>query len=1172
VTCASCGTENKAGAKFCHGCGAALGRACPLCGAPHEEGHAFCEECGASLATTGPSAEPASPAPEPVAERRLVSVLFADLVGFTARSESEDPEEVRDLLSRYFDAARQVIERYGGTVEKFIGDAVMAVWGTPVAQEDDAERAVRAALDLVAAVPELDERLRARAGVLTGEAAVTVGAEGQGMVAGDLVNTASRIQAEAAPGTVLVGETTKRASDAAIAYEDAGLHELKGKAEPARVWRATRVIAARGGALRSAGLEPPFVGRERELRLVKELFHGCAEDRTAHLVSVVGNPGMGKSRLTWEFEKYIDGLIELVRWHRGRCLAYGEGVAYWALAEMVRMRAGIAEGDDAQIARTRLRVAVEEFVSDAEERAWVEPRLAQLLALEERQVHEREDLFAGWRLFFERMAEEQPVVLVFDDMHWADPSLLDFVEYLLEWSRNYPIFVLTLGRPELVERGPQWGAGRRSFTSLTLEPLPNEAIDALLSGLVPGLPDTLRGQILGRAEGVPLYAVETVRMLLDRGLLRREADVYRPTGTIKALDVPETLHALVAARLDGLEPEQRRVLQDAAVLGKTFSKQALATISGVDEDALDALLTALVRKEVLSLQVDPRSPERGQFSFVQDLIRRVAYDTLARRERKARHLAAAERLQQAFGPGEPEVVEVVAAHYLDAYEAAPDDDDAREIKTRARETLTRAGERVATLAASEEAERYFAHAASLADEPLVEAELYERAGEMAAAAGRNEEAQKHYERAVELLEQRGETHPAARVLARLGWVEWQSGQLAPAIERMENAVTILATEEPDADFAALATELGRLHFFAGNLERSSELLEQGVGLAESLMLPEVLAQALNTHGLIAAWQGRPEMGFALYSHSLKVALEHDLPTPALRAYNNLADNLGTRDRYEEALEYHEAGIALARRVGNRVWEWQLLIESTYPLGMTGRWDEAMARAAEVPDHQLGALAIPPLMPVEIEVARGRIAEARQHVSLLPSFESTSDVQLRAVLAWANAVVLNAEGRAADAFEAGAEAFAARQNMSSLHQAVKAGFVEAVEASFGLGDLDRCEQLLATVEAFRPGNMAPFVRAHRSRFRARLAAARGAEPAGIEPAFKSAASTFREFGLPFWLARTQLELAEWFHGQGRDGDAEPLLAEAGEIFARLEAAPWGERAASMLSATAGAEIA
>ncbi|MGQ0668242.1 MAG: adenylate/guanylate cyclase domain-containing protein [Actinomycetota bacterium] len=315
MRCTACGTENEPGRKFCGECGKPLAVACPSCGTANAPGLKFCGECGGALSAVASASPPPTAAAReaPVAERRLVSVLFADLVGFTTLSEDRDAEEVRELLTRYFDTCRQLIVRYGGTIEKFIGDAVMAVWGAPTANEDDPERAVRAALDLTAAVAALGQEvgapdLRARAGVLTGEAAVTIGAEGQGMVAGNLVNTASRAQSVAPPGAVYVGEATRRASEAAIVYEEAGAHELKGKAEPIPLWRAVRVVGLRRGAVKSAGIEPPFVGRDRELRLIKELFHACAEERKAHIVSVMGIGGIGKSRLAWEFEKYIDGL------------------------------------------------------------------------------------------------------------------------------------------------------------------------------------------------------------------------------------------------------------------------------------------------------------------------------------------------------------------------------------------------------------------------------------------------------------------------------------------------------------------------------------------------------------------------------------------------------------------------------------------------------------------------------------------------------------------------------------------------------------------------------------------------------------------------------------------------------------------------------------------------
>src|SRR6266542_4499564 len=660
MICSNCGAENPSVGKFCLQCGHRLARACPACGTALPSDARFCGECGSTIAPNqapsragdaGPVARAPGPA-EPATERRLVSVLFADLVGFTTLSESRDSEEVRDLLSRYFDACRTVISRYGGTVEKFIGDAVMAVWGAPVANEDDPERAVRAAFDLVEAVSGLGAEvgapdLRVRAGVLTGEATVNLAANGQGMVAGDAVNTASRIQSVAEPGSVFVGETTRRASEAAIAYEDAGIHELKGKAEPVHLWRALRVTAGRGGLMKSEGLEAPFVGRDRELKLVKDLFHACVDQGRATLVQVTGIAGIGKSRVVWEFFKYMDGLQRLFMWHRGRCLAYGEGVTYWALAEMVRGRVGIVEGEDRASATVKLHETVERYMSDPEDRRFAEPRLAHLIGLEERTAPDKTDLFAGWRLFFERLASSDPVFMLFEDLQWADPSLVEFIDHLLEWSRSFPIFVMTLARPGA--DGTSLTAAKRNATSIYLEPLSRPAMEQLLTGLVPGLSGELTHKILDRAEGVPLYAVETVRMLLDRGLLVEDGPAYRMTGPIEDLEVPETLHALMAARLDGLSQEERRLVQDASVLGKTFTRAAAAGVTGLGERDLEPLLASLVAKEVLLVQADPRSPERGQYGFLQDLVRTVAYETLAKRDRKDKHLRVAAYLEREIG-------------------------------------------------------------------------------------------------------------------------------------------------------------------------------------------------------------------------------------------------------------------------------------------------------------------------------------------------------------------------------------------------------------------------------------------------------------------------------------------------------------------------------------------
>ncbi|HET7045798.1 MAG TPA: adenylate/guanylate cyclase domain-containing protein, partial [Gaiellaceae bacterium] len=995
MTCASCNAENRPEARFCAACGAPLERLCPN-GHPVAAGARFCDSCGAALEVAAPARE------APAAERRLVSVLFADLVGFTTLSESRDAEEVRELLSRYFDSSRRLIELYGGTVEKFIGDAVMAVWGTPVATEDDAERAVRAALDLVAAVSALGDELgapdlRARAGVLTGEAAVTLGAVGQGMVAGDLVNTASRVQSAAAPGAVYVGEATRRASERAIAYEDAGEHELKGKEGAVRLWRALRVVSGVGGTLKSEGLEAPFTGRDRELRLIKELYHACAAERKAHLVSITGIAGIGKSRLGWEFYKYFDGIVEEVWWHRGRCLAYGEGIAYWALADMVRMRCRIAEDEPAEEALRKLSATLHEQLLDEGERRFVEPRLAQLLGLGEAETADRQDLFAAWRLFFERLSDSNPVVLLFEDLQWADASLLDFVEYLLEWSRSHPILVVTLARPELAERRPTWGAGLRNFGSLYLEPLPEPAMRELLAGLAPGLPEALQERILARAEGVPLYAVETVRMLLDRGLLARDGAVYRPTGEIEALAVPETLQALIAARLDGLDERERRLLQDGAVLGKTFARNALAALAGGPPDELEPLLAGLVRKEVLSVQADPRSPEHGQYGFLQDLVRRVAYETLARRDRKARHLAAADHLAATLG--EDEAAEVVASHLLAAHEAAPDDD----LKGRAADALVRAGERAASLAAASEAQRYFERAAELNDDPVASAGLVDRAGRMAHRAGKEDEARRLLERALGAYDERDDRRRAAGVSAVLAELDFLEGHARQATDRLEPALAALEAEEPDADLAEVAAQLGRYLALRGEQERAAVLLERALGLAEALDLPETLANALNSKAILLMNLERLYESRILLEGALALALENDLHVAALRSYNNLAATLEHIGQWRVAIEYTDDALALARRIGDRGLEANFVAGPIGSLRLLGRWDEALARAAEADELEPNPFTRGLLADVvHVHCDRGELELARRRLDGLSSLRATNDPVLTAYLASAEA--------------------------------------------------------------------------------------------------------------------------------------------------------------------------
>jgi class 3 adenylate cyclase/tetratricopeptide (TPR) repeat protein len=1168
AACSSCGVENPPGQKFCGNCGAQLAIVCSSCGSPNPPGQKFCGECGAQLA--GAAAGPAAPAagPQPgaaaAAERRLVSVLFADLVGFTPLSESRDPEEVRELLSRYFDSCRRLIELYGGTVEKFIGDAVMAVWGTPIATEDDAERAVRAGLDLVAAVSALGDEvgapeLKARVGVLTGEAAVTLGAEGEGMVAGDLVNTAARIQSAAQPATVLVGDATRRATELTVVYEDAGSHELKGKEEAVQLFRALRVASGRRGALKSTGLEPPFVGRDRELRLVKELFHASADEHTAHLVSVLGIAGIGKSRLAWEFYKYFDGLADTVYWHRGRCLAYGEGVTYWALADMVRMRARISEDDDEQVARSKLDATLSEHILDATELAFVKPKLAHLLGLgDEGDSHERHDLFAAWRLFFERLAATYPTVLVFEDMQWADTSLLDFVEYLLDWSRSSALFVVTLARPELVERRPGWGAGHRNFSSLHLGALSEQAMGELLDGFVPGLPEDLRAQILGRAEGVPLYAVETVRMLLDRGLLVQDGAVYRPTGEIPTLAVPETLHGLVASRLDALPEEERRLLQDAAVIGKTFTRQALAAVSGGGESELDPLLASLVRKEILGVQADPTSPEHGQYGFLQDLVRHVAYETLSKRERRARHVAAAEYLESAYA-NEEEIIEVVASHYLDAYAALPEAEDAPEIQRKAHDALVRAGDRAESLGAPGEAFRYLETAAGLSVDDAERAALLERSGWIARNVPDLEAAERLLSAASTLYEHVGDSRAMARVTGRLAGVEWTRGRTDEAIVLAEAAFATLESFEPSADLATVAARLGSGYVFLGETEKGAEKAEVAIAVAEQIGDPEALAISFMTLAMIG-YGTRPEQRTALSRQQLAIAREHSIHELESNALFNLSDVSFQRDRYGDALNYLEEALALVRRQGARPGEWSVLAESTYPLYMLGRWDEAVERSQEVPDeHVLETTTISLLSAVlEIFVHRGQTAEARRLLSLYEPHLYSADLQNRGCVFSATACVARAEGRLQEAIGAADDALRPereRSQNSLASQAAKQALVEGIEAALALGDTTKAAELVRSIEAVPPGLRSPYLDAQATRFRGRMAS----EP---EP-LATAAARFRDLHVPFWRAVVLLE-----HGELTGNDAS--LAEAREIFERLQATPWLQRLAAV-QAGAPAEI-
>jgi len=859
--------------------------------------------------------------------------MFADLVGFTPFAEERDPEEVRTTLESYSELAGETVTRYGGTIEKFIGDAVMAVWGTPVAHEDDAERAVRAALELVDVIGTIGPGIQARAGVLTGEAAVNLGATDQGLLAGDLVNTVARLQSVAPAATVLVGESTMHAASAAIAFEPAGEQDLKGKQAPVAAWRALRVVAQRGGAGRSEGLETPFVGRDEEFRLLRDQLHLAGRDPRVRMVSITGPAGIGKSRLAWELEKYVDGVVEPVYWHRGRCPAYGDGISFWALGEMVRSRARLSETDDEATTRQRVRETVNEYVTDPSERDWIETALLVLLGVEPQAQGGRDSLFPAWRRFFENIAARGTTALVIEDLHWADDGLLDFIDHLLDWSKSVPLLLVTLARPELFDRRPGWGAARRTYTAVALDPLSEDAMHEMLSALVPGLPESARSIIVARSDGIPLYAVETVRMLVADGRLEEQDGQLRPTGELGDLEVPDSLRSLITSRLDGLAPDDRRLLQDASVLGQSFGLPALAAVHGADESELSERLRQLVRRELLAVEADPRSPERGQYAFMQSLTREVAYSTLARPERRSRHLAAARYFEAVASD---EVAAVLAQHYTAAHGASPAGPEADALANQARLALRGAAERAAALGGHAQAADFYRQAIAVTADQPERAALLERASAELLQTGRYGQATQLAQEARDLYASIGDAagRARARVLVAQGLI--QEARPADAIAELAEEVERQGDDMPAEVRASVLAELARAYYRNLEPERSLAVAEEAMLIAEALDLREVASELLMTRGTALSMVGRPHESIATLREGIDMARRDGRISSALRGMANIGEPLAFYRSVEQATAVIDEALGLARQVGDRGYEFWLMGNLSWGSIFSGR--------------------------------------------------------------------------------------------------------------------------------------------------------------------------------------------------------------------------------------------
>jgi class 3 adenylate cyclase/tetratricopeptide (TPR) repeat protein len=875
-------------------------RLCPVCSQENGETARFCSACGAAL--TG---EP------PREERKVVSVLFADLVGFTSRAEQLDPEDVRAVLAPYWERLRSELEKRGGTVEKFIGDAVMALFGAPAAHDDDPLRAVGAALAIRDWAREEDD-LHVRIAVNTGEALVVLGArpaEGEGMAAGDVVNTTARLQAAAPVNGVLVGETTYRATRDVVEYAEHEPVAAKGKSERIPVWEAVQVRSRLGVDVERATL--PLVGRTRELGVIVDAFERAKSEREPQLVTLVGVPGIGKSRLVGAFFSHLEGAPDLVWWRQGRALPYGDGVSFWAVAEMVKAQAGIEENDPPDVCAAKLRASVEQLVADEAERDWVTDYLLPLVGVDN--PNAGGDSAPAWRTFFESLAERRPLVMVFEDMHWADDGLLDFVDHLVDWATGVPILVIATARPELLDRRQAWGGGKLNVSTIALTPLSDEEAAQIIHGVLDQavLPAETQHALLERAGGNPLYAEQFARLYTER-------------GSADDLPLPETVQGLIAARLDGLSAEEKRIVQDASVYGKVFWAGAI--------DAEDDALHSLDRKGILRRERRSAVGGETQYAFRHVLVRDVAYGQIPRTVRGEKHVLAADWIES-LGRADDHA-ELVAHHIAAAAELGV------EVADRARITFRRAGDRARALGAWPAAERYYAQA--LASWPVEDEDYPRLVAASAAAHARATGDTEQLDAALDALEAAGLWEEGAQFAVTAAMTAWYATEdPRPFLER---GLKLLYGRPASLARAELLAESARIHWFRDEYERAERELAEASELAASHGSGELRASLLTTQGVVAMFEGDLDEARRLTDAAIAVAAIGS--SSRFRALANRAMHEWAEGDIEAWQPLHAAAVEEAERAGdlpNLRWlEWTTITHAV----LFGRWDEALRRAEE----------------------------------------------------------------------------------------------------------------------------------------------------------------------------------------------------------------------------------
>jgi class 3 adenylate cyclase/tetratricopeptide (TPR) repeat protein len=901
---------------------------CPACGHENQPGAKFCSECATPLAETRADTRE---------ERKVVTVLFADLVGFTSRSEQLDPEDVRAFLSPYYARLRQELERFGGTVEKFIGDAVMALFGAPVAHEDDPERAVRAALAIRDWVLEQEAGLQLRIAVNTGEVLVALGARtshGEGMASGDVVNTTARLQAAAPVNGILVGEVTYRATATVFTYRPAEPVTAKGKTLPVPAWEAVEARSRFGVDLGHVD-RADLVGRTAELAVLTDALKRVQRERSPQLVTVAGVPGIGKSRLVAELFRAVDrNPDETVFWRQGRSLPYGDGVTFWALAEMVKAQAGILETDSPERAEERLRAAVAAVIPEPSDAQWVEGHLRPLAGLSTNidfGSDRREEAFTAWRRFFEALAEQGPLVLVFEDLQWADDQLLDFVEHLVDWAGGVPILLVCSARPELFERRSGWGGGARNATMLSLSPLSEDETAQLISSLSdrPVMPVATQQALLSRAGGNPLYAEQYVRMLAER-------------GETEDLPLPETVQGIIAARLDALPAEEKSLLQTAAVIGKVFWLGAVAQVDGADRRTTELHLHALERKDFLQRARRSSVADEAEYAFLHVLVRDVAYGQIPRGQRAEKHRLAAEWIAS-LGRTEDHA-EMLAHHYLTALElrrAAGQPLDIPSVE-RALASLSEAGDRAFSLNAFTAAAGFYQSALQLTEAGSPDhARLLWLLGRTRVLAGDVDPTV--LVAACEELLAGGNLETAAEAEAALAELCWLRGDRAGAIEHLGRARDLVKERGPSRAKVYVVSNLSRFLMLANENAEAIRLGSEALEMAEHLGLGELRAHALNNIGTAKVHNGDPT-GLKDLERSVEVAIKANASGELCRAQFNLAHLEWERGEIARALDLYDSSALVAKRFGHMWrWRWSQGQRPEY-LYCLGRWDEALAHA------------------------------------------------------------------------------------------------------------------------------------------------------------------------------------------------------------------------------------